>query len=153
MTLLYNPRWRLAWCAGSVLAFTAIVGIDWLLRSAGGKTFMAPTTAALWLSVALGAILGALAALWERHLLHARRSHLLAFHRAPLGERLSWRLQKVNLLLSGWLVLALLILIGWCVFAGVFVLPALFAANAVQFAFNRRLAAEFSDELRQRIAA
>src|SRR5947209_2469098 len=100
MSVLYNPRWRLAWSAGTAVA--AVLGIDWLLRQ-GSHPALAPSAATLWLSVALGATLGAAAALWEGYLLARRRDILLALHRAPLGERLTWRYQKMNLLAGGWL--------------------------------------------------
>ncbi len=117
---------------------------------AGGQASLAPSAAALGLSVGLGAALGAAAALWERYLLRSWRGFLLAFHRAPLGERLRWRYQKTNLLLSGWLLLAVLALVGWCVLSRTNVLPALFALNAVQFAANRRRAGRFNEELQSR---
>jgi len=148
MSILYNPRWRLAWSAGTAAAAAALVGIDWLLRR-GGHDGLAPSAAMLWLSLSLGAVLGAAAALWERHQLRNRRDFLLAFHRAPLRERLSWRYQKTNLIAGGWLLLAVLALLGWCAFCRVFVLPALFAMNAVQFAANRRLAGRFDEDLRR----
>jgi hypothetical protein len=152
MSVLYNPRWRLAWSAGTALAAAALLGADWLLRR-GGHAALAPSAAALWISVSLGAALGAAAALWERYLFGNRRGFLLAFHRAPLSERLRWRYQKTNLLVSGWLLLAVLALIGWCVHSGAFVLPALFALNAVQFAANSRSAGRFNEELQRRAGA
>jgi hypothetical protein len=85
--------------------------------------------------------------LWERSLLRYRREFLLIFHRTPLPRRLGWKHQRPNLLLNGWFLLVLFAVIGWSAAAGVFVLPALFAANAAQFAGNRRLAAEFHAEL------
>jgi hypothetical protein len=149
---LYNPKWRIVWSAGAAVATAVMVGADWLLRSGGGRSFLAPSAADLWLSVALGLALGGAAALWERYLLSNQRGHLRAFHRAPLRERLAWHHQRTNLLLNGWLVVALLALIGWCVAWGVFVLPALLAVNAAQFACNARLAGRFDEELRRRAA-
>jgi hypothetical protein len=147
MSLQFNPRWRLAWAAASALVVGLSVGLDGLVRSWGGRGLLAPTAASLWLSVALGAAVGLAGLLWERHLLRHRRAFLLAFHRMPLSGRLEWKHQRTNLQLNGWFFLVLFALIGWCAAAGVFVLPALFAANAAQFAGNRRLAAEFHAEL------
>jgi hypothetical protein len=135
------------------VAAALFVGLDWLLGDRTGRSLLAPRAADLWLSVALGMALGAVSMLWERYQLRSQRGRLLAFHQAPLRDRLGWRFQRTNLLQGGWIVLALIALIGWCFFSGVFVLPALFAMNAVQFAGNRRLAGEFYEGVRQRTAA
>jgi hypothetical protein len=132
------------------VATVLFVGLDWLLGDRAGQSFLAPRATDLWLSVALGMALGAATMLWERYQLRSQRGHLLAFHQAPLRDRLSWSFQRTNLLQGGWIVLAQLALLGWCYFSGVFVLPALFAMNAVHFAGNRRLAGEFNEELRRR---
>jgi hypothetical protein len=153
MSTPHTPLTRLRWAAVCAVGAAALVGTDWLLRVAGATTAMAPTPTALGLSLALGAALGAAAAAWDRYALVKHRGHLLAFFRAPLAARLSWRYQKTNLLLYGWQIAALLALIGWCVYSGVFVLPALLAANAVQFAANRKLAAEFELDRHRRAAA
>jgi hypothetical protein len=129
------------------------LGLDWFLRERLGHGGLAPRASDLWLSVALGTVLGAVALLWDRYQLRNQRGYLLAVHQAPLGERLTWRFQRTNLLPRIGIFLALLALIGWCVHAGVLVLPALFALNAVEFAGNRKLAGQLNEELQQRSAA
>jgi hypothetical protein len=153
MSVLYNPRWRLTWSAVMAVATALLVGLDWALRSTAGQNFMAARASDLWLSVALGVVLGAVALLWDRYQLRKRRDHLLAVRQTPLKDRLAWRFQRTNLLYNGWLFLAMVALVVWCYVSGVFVLPAVFAMNAVQFAGNRRLAGEFNEELRHRTAA
>src|SRR5688572_11151759 len=106
MTNLYNPRARLMWAVGMAGAVAAFVGLDYFLRAMGWGSQLAPTHAALWLSVAAGAALGLLAMLHERYLMTRRRAALMAFLRAPLRERLTWRMQKTNLWLNGWLIVA-----------------------------------------------
>ena len=59
---------------------------------------------------------------------------------------------RENLRLNGWVIVSLLALIGGCVLAGVFVIPAIFATNAVEFAFNNKLAARVGEELRRPMA-
>ena len=89
--------------------------------------------------------LGLVAMLWDWYKLRTRREFLLAFHHASLRERLRWKYQRPNLLLNGWLVLAILALIAWCYFNQIFVLPALCALNAGQyFMGNRRAIQEFN---------
>jgi len=151
MNLLYNPGWRIAWSVGSAVVLVSFVAADWVWRS-GSQSFLAPSAAALWLSVALGLALGGMTALWERYLFLNQRDYLLAFLRASLWERLSWHHLKSNLLLNGWLILSLLALLGGCFVSGVFVLPPLLAVNAVTYAFNGRLAGQFNEELRQQAA-
>lgn len=152
MSFLYNPRWRLTWSVAMAGATGLLIGIDGFLRYTAGQSFLAARAADLWLSVAVGLALGAVALLWDRYRLRHQRHRLLAIHQTPLNQRLTWRFQRSNLLQNGWLVLALLALVAWCYFSGVFVLPALFAVNAVEFAGNRKLAAELDEELRQRAA-
>jgi hypothetical protein len=110
---------------------------------------MAPTPVALYQSIGLGAVLGLAGLLWERYMFGRQREFLLAFNRDSLRERLRWKYQRKNLLLSGWVLLALFGLLGWCLYQWVFVLPAVFSADAVLFAGNSRVAGEFQMELRQ----
>jgi hypothetical protein len=149
MSILYNPRWRLGWSVVAAIGAAILVGIDWILRVAGVQPSMAPTVGDLWLSLALGAALGGAAALYERHLLLNHRSYLLDCHRAPLSTRLSWRFQRTNLLQAGWLLVATLAFIGWCIYSGVFVLPGLLVENVVLFAWNRKLVAQFKEEMQK----
>jgi hypothetical protein len=102
VSLLYNPTARLVWAAGSAAVTAACVAADWRLREQTGSSFMAPSVVALDLSIVLGAVLGVAGSLWERYLFRHQREFLLAFHRAPLGERLRWVYQRRNLLLNGW---------------------------------------------------
>jgi hypothetical protein len=145
MNKCWNPTWRLAWFVASAAGTALFLGIDWVLRAWSGHSALAPTAADLWLSVGWGLALGLVAMIWEWYLLRTRREFLLAFHQAPLRERLQWKYQGPNLLHSGWLVLAILALIAWCYFNKVFVLPALCALNAGQFFMgNRRALQEFN---------
>jgi hypothetical protein len=149
MRLLSDVRLRrLAWAALNAFGLAALLAVDWLTRPSG-QSFMAPSAGALWLSVGLGVALGAAGAAQERYLLRHRRDFLLAFARAPLRERLSWGLQRTNLWLGGWFLALLLALAVGCYLSGVFVLPVVYAANAVLFAFNGRRAAQFAAEARR----
>jgi hypothetical protein len=91
--------------------------------------------------------------LWEGYLLRNRREFLLAFHGAPFSERLKWKYQGRNLLLNGWLVVAIISLIAGCNFNEVFVVPALCAVNAVLFLGNQRAVREFRLASQNRILA
>src|SRR5437868_2825915 len=100
MNVLWNPKWRLIWSAVSAVGMACFVGLDWLIRTWTGHIGLAPTTPDLWLSVALGMVLGLAGMLWEGYLLRSRRELVLACHRAPLAERLQWKYQGPNLLLN-----------------------------------------------------
>lgn len=149
MNVQWNPRWRRAWWVASAVGTALFIGLDWLLRAWTGQSPLAPTATGLWLSVGVGMILGLAGILHERYLLRYKRTFLLAFYRAPLPERLQWKYQGPNLLINGWFTLAILALIAWCYFTHVFVLPALFALNAVFFLGNRHAAQVFNAELEQ----
>jgi hypothetical protein len=140
---LYHPDKRLFASVVAALLLAVFLAVDHYTRVPGGLNFLAPTRAALWLSVGLGASLGLVGLLWERHMLRHRRAFLLEFYRAPLLERAKWKYQRGNLIYTGWLLLLLWALIAWCVYAKVFLLPGAFAVVAVQFAGNRRLAGDF----------
>jgi hypothetical protein len=143
MSWTWNPRWRLTWFVASAVGTVFFVGLDWLLRWSGHSA-LAPTVTNLWLSVGWGIALGLASMLWEGYLLRNRAAFLLAFHRAPLTERLKWKYQGPNLLMSGWLVIAIWSLIAWCIYKEVFVGPAICAMNAVLFMGNRRALQEFN---------
>jgi hypothetical protein len=113
-----NPRWQRTWAAASGVIALAFTAADWLARDAGGVSFIAPSHALLWLSLALGGGLG---------LLGLAQAWLIP---RPQRERARWR----NLLYSGWYMLLMYGLFAWCWFSEVLVLPAIFAANAVLFA-------------------
>ncbi len=148
MSILYNPRWRLGWSIATAAGAAALAGTDWLLRSAGVSPCWPPPRASCGCR-------SCSARSWrrggplDRHLLTGHRGFLLTIHRTPLPACLSWRFQRVNLLLNGWLIVALLALIGWCYYSGVFALLVLLAVNAVQFAANRK----FVGPTRRRTAA
>jgi hypothetical protein len=144
---LFSPNLRLAWAVGSAALLAAFLIGDWTARGQGWESFLAPTSGDLWLAVGLGALVGVTGCVWERYLLIHRRADQLAFHRAPLAERLGWRHQWPNLQQNGWFLLLMFALIGWCAWSWVFVLPPLLATNAVMFACNRRLVAGFRAEL------
>jgi hypothetical protein len=133
MFALGTQRGQRIWAAVNGVATVSLAGADWLGRAWGGGSFMAPTLGLLWLSIALGGALGAagLTAAWLMP--QAQREFTAEFGRLPLRERLLWRYQRRNLLYHGWFLLLLLGLIGWCWHSAVFVLPAIFAANAVLF--------------------
>jgi len=145
---LLSPKFRLIGSAVSAALLAAFLAGDGMARSDGGPSFLAPSAASLWLAVALGAVVGTTGAVWERFLLVRRRAEQLARHRIPIEERLWWRHQRADILQSGWFLLLVYSLIGWCAWAGVFALPPLLAANVVQFACNLRLVEAFRAELK-----
>ncbi len=134
MGLLGTRRRQQLWAAISSSAVVVLVGVDWLTREESGRSFMAPTAELLWVSVGLGAGLGAsmLAATW----LAPRRQREFAAEmaRLPVRERLRWRHQRRNLLYHGWCVAGIWALAGCCLYRWVFILPAVYAMNAVLFA-------------------
>ena len=135
MSIFFNPRWRLAWSATSAVITALFVILDWVLRSLTGESPLAPSATDLGLLVGVGMALGLVGMRWESYLLRHRRVFLLAFHRAPLAERLKWKHLGPNLLMQCWFTIPILLLIAWCYFSQVFVLPMLFAMNAVTRVF------------------
>lgn len=127
------PRWPHVWAACSGTLALLFVAIDWMARTWGGASYLAPSHGMLWLSVAFGAAIGAiaLAQMWLGP--RSMREFYTEFLRLPVRERLRWRHQRWNLLYSGWIVLSIWGLLGWCWYNGVFALSAIFAMNAVMF--------------------
>jgi hypothetical protein len=143
---LFSPNLRLAWSAASITLLAAFVAGDWAARARGWGSYLAPTAGDLWVAVGLGGLVGLTGCVWERFLLTSHRADQLAFHRAPLEERLRWRHQWRNLRQNGWFMLLMFGLIGWCTWSWVFVLQSLLAVNAVMFACNRQLVTGFRAE-------
>jgi hypothetical protein len=144
---LHEPRYRLTCSAVCTLVLAFLIGYDWLVRAEGGASFLAPTATALWLAVGLGTVVGALVIVLERFLLVHRRAEQLAFHRSTYWERLSWKHQRANLLLTCGLLLLAFAVLRACAHWQVSPLPLLLAWVAVASVGNRRLAASFKAEL------
>lgn len=144
---LFSPRFRLIWSLASLAVLHVLVAMDWLARLEQRHSFLAPTAVDLWLGIGLGALVGAIGAAWERFLLIRRSADQIAFLRTSLKERLRSPYLWKSLLESGWFLLLMLGLIGWCAYFGVFILPVILAENAVQFLPNLRLVARFRAEL------
>lgn len=143
----FSPRARLTWSLASVVLLQVLVGLHWLARLEGRQSFLAPTSFDLWLSIGLGALVGAIGAAWERFLFTHRSDDQIAFYRIPFKERPKSPYFWKGLWQSGWLLILMFGLIGWCALTGVFVLPAILATNAVQFASNLRIVTRFRAEL------
>lgn len=143
---LFEPRLRLAWSAASAVLLAWLLGFDLVLRG-DGFPILAPTAEDLWLATGLGAALGAVGIGLERFQLTHRRAENLAFHRADLCERITWRHQWGNLLGNGWYVVLLIALPVWCAYSGILPFAPILAVNAVMPVGNLRLAARFRAEL------
>jgi hypothetical protein len=129
-----QPKWQRVWAVANGALALVFAGADWLARDQGWGSFLAPSQDLLWQSIVLGSGLGLLALTAAWLMPRSQREFTAEFAGLPLRERLRWRHQKWNLLYSSWSLLLIWGLIGWCWLSGVFVLPGIFAANAVLFA-------------------
>src|SRR5262245_24743558 len=132
MSLLSKRRGQQVYAAVSAAAVAVLVGVDWLLREDSGRSFMAPTVRLLWASIGWGAGLGVamLAFCW----LALPRDREFVAKMAPLPRReRRWRSLRRTLLYNGWCMVGIWGLAAWCLYWRVFILPAVFAMNAVVF--------------------
>ena len=104
-----------------------LVWWDQLARAHAGGSLLAPTPEDLWVSIGLGGAAGAAAvlALWGE--LGRRPGRPTAGRPSRRPPRWAWSGLLIGAKLAVWAA------VGWCVYAGVFPLPALLAANAVAF--------------------
>jgi hypothetical protein len=128
-----DRRWQRAWAAGCGALVVAFVGLDLYVRDGGWNSPLAREHVDLWVSIALGCGCGliGLAALW--FMPRSQRKFYADFFRLSYRERWHWQHQKWNLLYSGWSLVLVYGLLGWCLIHWVFPAPALLAANAVMF--------------------
>ncbi len=152
MSLIKTRRRQLAWAAFSALSVGGLVLIDRLTREGDGRSLIAPTAGLLWTSIGLGAGLGAvaLAATWLAP--SGQRAFAAEFARLPLRERARWKHQRRNLRYHGWFLIAGGALAVWCAYWWVFMLPAVYAMNAVLFAGLPRWVIPASAPLEQQLA-
>jgi hypothetical protein len=147
--ILFSRRFRLWWAAGCLAVAGVLLAYDAAARSRSDRALLAPSAAGLWWSVLAGAVIGVGVSLHERYCFRHKRDFMLRFYEATWQDRLRGPLQRENLWLNAWVLIAYILLIVGCMLNEILCLPALCVAN-VEMAFNARLAEEFRGEVERR---
>jgi hypothetical protein len=149
---LYNPWYRFALAVmGMAIVAVFVVGHYWA-RAIDRTSAIAKSTDDLILAIGLGMSIGVLGTMHERFQLMCRRQELRSINLAPWRERRRWKYLRRNLFLVGPHLLAMYVLMGWCIWSEVFVLPAI-AAVLIPNLINAHIAARIRDDLNRALVA
>jgi hypothetical protein len=151
--ITFSRRFRLWWSAGCLAVAGVLLAYDAAARSWALWQPLAPSAAALWWSVAAGAIIGTALALHERWVLRSRRDVLLRLHAASVRERVRPPLLGDSLRLSAGALVAFLpfwALILYCALNDIDIGP-MTSVMCSWLGFNAGPAEKFRSEVEQRV--